>query len=145
MLHSFSHFHLPPKIRINFGKKCCTDFYQYACGGWISSNYFPPGKKQYGIRAFMMEQNDRALLEVLGRDEKKSASLSTAEKKVRIKHLRRKNFIKLSQFKRAIHRFEAQATSQCCVSQPSSSQKLIMCTYFTLLPVATVFSSNFAT
>ena len=43
----------------------CTDFYQFACGGWIASNPVPPDRRSYGRFAEVEERNFELLRRLL--------------------------------------------------------------------------------
>ena len=43
----------------------CTDFYQYACGGWINSNPIPADQARWGRFDELQERNNEILRKVL--------------------------------------------------------------------------------
>src|SRR5580765_7547901 len=43
----------------------CTDFYQFACGGWIAKNPVPPDRSGYGRFDELQERNNDALHTIL--------------------------------------------------------------------------------
>src|SRR3954468_1244435 len=61
----------------------CTDFYQFACGGWIAKNPVPADKRSYGRFAEVQDRNLttlRRILETPGAtgDQKKAADYYAA-------------------------------------------------------------------
>src|SRR5687767_6570623 len=49
----------------------CTDFYQFACGGWLAKNPVPPDRARWGRFDELQERNQAALRGIL---EKAAAS-----------------------------------------------------------------------
>jgi endothelin-converting enzyme/putative endopeptidase len=43
----------------------CTDFYQFACGGWMTANPMPPDQQRWGRFAAIQERNFTILREIL--------------------------------------------------------------------------------
>ena len=43
----------------------CTDFYQFACGGWIAKNPVPADRRSYGRFAEMLDRNFTVLRRIL--------------------------------------------------------------------------------
>jgi endothelin-converting enzyme/putative endopeptidase len=43
----------------------CTDFYQFACGGWMAANPMPPDQQRWGRFAAIQERNFAILREIL--------------------------------------------------------------------------------
>src|SRR5262249_19960150 len=50
---------------IDRGVDACTDFYQFACGGWMPANRVPPDRSQWGQADALQERNQTLLREVL--------------------------------------------------------------------------------
>jgi len=47
------------------GADACTDFYQYACGGWIKENPIPPDQSQWDVYRKLAQDNQRFLWGIL--------------------------------------------------------------------------------
>ena len=43
----------------------CTDFYQFACGGWIARHPAPPDQPRYGRFEELQERNNAILKDIL--------------------------------------------------------------------------------
>src|SRR6476469_5237752 len=43
----------------------CTDFYQYACGGWIKSHPLPPDRASYARFTEVDDRNNEVLRDIL--------------------------------------------------------------------------------
>jgi len=52
----------------------CTDFYQFACGGWIEKNEIPEGKSKWGRFYELRDKVDQALKEINENDDEPGAA-----------------------------------------------------------------------
>jgi endothelin-converting enzyme/putative endopeptidase len=60
----------------------CTDFYQYACGGWIKNNPIPPDQSRWGRFSELDERNKQALREILEEAAKGGPGRDSATQKI---------------------------------------------------------------
>jgi endothelin-converting enzyme/putative endopeptidase len=58
----------------------CTDFYQYACGGWIAQHPAPPDQPRYGRFEDLQERNNAILEDIL---ENAAANTTTPDADIR--------------------------------------------------------------
>ena len=59
--------------------EACTDFYQYACGGWIANNPIPPDRSRWGRFDELQDRNNEILHKVL---EQAAANPTGANQKI---------------------------------------------------------------
>ena len=45
----------------------CSDFYQYACGGWIKTHPIPSGHARWGTFGTMWQENQLVMKNAIGR------------------------------------------------------------------------------
>ena len=57
----------------------CTDFYEYANGGWLDSHPIPPGKASFSVMADIADRNRRVIQRVLERDPESEKDRSEAD------------------------------------------------------------------
>jgi len=55
----------------------CVDFYQYACGGWISANPLPADRARWARFTVLSQHNEKILMDIL-----QGAAVQTANRKV---------------------------------------------------------------
>ena len=60
----------------------CTDFYQYACGGWIASNTIPADRPSWGTGEMLAERNRIVLRDILDKAADATANRSAVEQKI---------------------------------------------------------------
>ena len=60
----------------------CTDFYHYACGGWIKNNPIPPDQTQWGRASELVERNREVLRGILETARTTDAKRSTEEREI---------------------------------------------------------------
>src|ERR1700682_5748558 len=59
----------------------CTDFYQYACGGWIKKNPIPPDQARWDVYGKLQYENELFLWGILDEAAQPSANRSAAQQK----------------------------------------------------------------
>jgi endothelin-converting enzyme/putative endopeptidase len=64
---------------LNRNVSACTDFYQFACGGWIAANPIPADRGRWGQFEAVEERNDEILRRIL---ETAATSRNEADKKI---------------------------------------------------------------
>lgn len=60
----------------------CTDFYQYACGGWIAKNPVPPDQSSWGRFTELEQQNRVILRDILEKASANDPKRSAIEQKI---------------------------------------------------------------
>ena len=60
----------------------CTNFYQYACGGWIKKNPIPPDQARWDVYSKLQYENELFLWGILDEAAKPSAKRSAAQQKI---------------------------------------------------------------
>ncbi|XP_049783142.1 endothelin-converting enzyme homolog isoform X1 [Schistocerca cancellata] len=63
----------------------CTDFYQYACGGWVRANPIPDSKSMWGTFVKLEQQNQLVIKNVL--EQPMSEFKSEAERKAKLYYM----------------------------------------------------------
>jgi putative endopeptidase len=67
---------------INRSVDPCANFYQYACGGWMTANPIPPDQAQWGRFAELQDRNRIVLHNILESDSGNRSSRSPIEQKI---------------------------------------------------------------
>jgi putative endopeptidase len=60
----------------------CTNFYRYACGGWIKNNPIPPDQAVWNVYSKLQQDNQRFLWGLLEQARKTDASRSVVEREI---------------------------------------------------------------
>lgn len=60
----------------------CTDFYRYACGGWITKNPIPPDQAAWNVYSKLTEDNERFLWGILREAAKPAPSRNVVETEI---------------------------------------------------------------
>jgi putative endopeptidase len=60
----------------------CTDFYHYACGGWIKKNRIPADQARWDVYGKLQYENERFLWGILDEEAKPAAGRSAAQQKI---------------------------------------------------------------
>jgi putative endopeptidase len=60
----------------------CTNFYQYACGGWIKKNPIPADQARWDVYSKLQYENEQFLWGILEEAGKPSANRSAAQQKI---------------------------------------------------------------
>jgi endothelin-converting enzyme/putative endopeptidase len=60
----------------------CTNFYRYACGGWIKSNPIPPDQAVWNVYSKLQQDNERFLWGLLEQARNPAASRSVVEREI---------------------------------------------------------------
>jgi putative endopeptidase len=60
----------------------CTDFYHYACGGWIKKNPIPPDQARWDVYSKLTEENERFLWGILEEASRPSPTRNVVETEI---------------------------------------------------------------
>ena len=80
----------PPKAKIagfdigalDRSANACTDFYQFACGGWMKANPVPPDRPRWGRFDELQDRNRDVLREILNQVSASSGGRSPIDQKI---------------------------------------------------------------